>query len=99
VDNGKSGGVLFSSMKKQGEKRTGIPQSQLANEHFNKLRNWLKHYDKTMPEIDAQRDDGVIMILRAYTEFTSAFGEDATTPTMKEFESWFRENALFNLNG
>ena len=86
-------------MKKQGEKRTGIPQSQLANEHFNKLRNWLKHYDKTMPEIDAQRDDGVIMILRAYTEFTSAFGEDATTPTMKEFESWFRENALFNLNG
>jgi hypothetical protein len=52
-----------------------------------------------MPEIDAQRDDGVIMILRAYTEFTSAFGEDATTPTMKEFESWFRENALFNLNG
>jgi hypothetical protein len=43
VDNGKSGGVLFFSMKKQGEKRTGIPQSQLANEHFNKLRNWLKH--------------------------------------------------------
>jgi hypothetical protein len=51
------------------------------------------------PSLPAQGEQRRSTYFNIGRDIPSAFGEDATTPTMKEFESWFRENALFNLNG
>lgn len=83
---------LFYLMKTQGEKRTGLSNKAVIDNHLNKLRNWLKHNNSTDFYVDVMQEDGVIMILRAYTKFTSVYGVAATTPIMKEFESWFRKH-------
>lgn len=92
LDDPISDGVLFPLMKSKGAKQTNLTQKTLADEHFNKLRNWLKHDNANLPEANVRREDGVIMILRTYTKFTSVFGKRAVTMPMKAFESWFREN-------
>lgn len=91
-DTDNSGGALFELMRDRGVNRTGLSQKELSDQHFNKVRNWLKHHISDVPEIDVQQENAVIMILRAYTKFTSVFGESAVTATMQDFEAWFREN-------
>jgi hypothetical protein len=83
--------VLVDLMRSHGPGRTGLSQKQLM-QRFNGLRNWLKHHRANLPEVDVQQEDAVFMILRAYTKFTSVFGEKAVTPTMRDFEGWFRRN-------
>lgn len=87
-NDGNLDGALFHLMKALAARR-GITENDIVVS-LNRVRNWLKHDDVLPPEIDIQEEDVVTMILRAYTKFTSLFGDDAATPLMLEFESWFR---------
>jgi hypothetical protein len=82
---------LFALMKQNGVLRTGSSEQSLVNDHFNVVRNWLKH-DKPEPEIEIRQEDAVIMVLRAMTKFTAVYGTEAASPRMLSFEDWFRRN-------
>jgi hypothetical protein len=83
--------VLVDLIRTQGPRRIGLSQKEVMD-LFNKIRNWLKHHQPDQPEFDIQQGHAVFMILRAYTKFTSVYGNDAATPTMEAFEAWFRQN-------
>lgn len=78
---------LFRVMKAAGNQR-GLPEKEVVS-RINEVRDWLKHRKPDLSEIDIQEEHAAIMILRAYTKFTSTFGDNAT-PTMRQFEEWFR---------
>lgn len=88
------GVALFHLMREKGALRPGPPQwsEKEVADLLNKARNWLKHQDADRSEVHLKEEHAVTMILRAHTKFTSAFGADAATETMLQFEAWFRQN-------
>jgi hypothetical protein len=82
---------LFCVLKTEGAKR-GLLEKDIIK-LTNEVRDWPKHDKPHLSEIDLQEAHAVIMILRAYTKFTAAFGFGVVTPRMAEFEAWYREVA------
>jgi hypothetical protein len=61
-----------------------VKEAQVADEHLNAARNWLKHSPPDDP-IDVTTVDAFVMILRAYSKFLQVYGEGAATATMQSF--------------
>jgi hypothetical protein len=85
-----SGRSFTDAISRLGPSRTGLTEKQLFSDHFNKIRNWLKHHQADTNDLEICREDAVIMLLRAYTKFYAVCGEEALTPSITSFEKWFR---------
>jgi hypothetical protein len=86
--------VLFAMLKTLGQRRYDLSETALVSGYLNRVRNWLKHWEKDQPpEIYVNPEDAAIMALRAYTKFTSLYGTASASDEMIRFEKWFRANS------
>jgi hypothetical protein len=86
--------TLFAMMKTLGQLRYDLSETELVSDYLNQVRNWLKHWGADQPpEIYLKAEDAAIMILRAYTKFTSLYDTASVSDEMLRFEKWFRANS------
>jgi hypothetical protein len=65
---------------------------------FNRVRNWLKHYDPKEPEeMDIFEFEVVLAIVRATTKFVAAYQE--ISADIEAFDNWSKERLGLSIRG
>jgi hypothetical protein len=87
--------AAFEVLKKKFVTELGMPEKEVSQDHLNKARNWLKHWDGRTDEekISLQLDEEALQyIVRALTNLSA---HDASQPSEgPRFWMWMSENRL-----